>query len=357
MKTALTNASLLISFSLVSLFAQASPQISDLKYQGNDLHVMGTGFGTFDGSILSWDDFERHDAGTSISNLTPITGHTWTMISEKSGNRGITIDNEHVISGKNAVKVDWSDGLAAIRAFGWAGKGPYDQLYISYWRWMEGNYLPSLMNHKQFYVYGNGTASELPQLILMIPAGQKCWGANGNYDAYTLWNLSSKLANNMATPSTCWEDTSYKFNRWEVFVKLNTPKTVSNGILEVLMDNRKIINNQAYPARNVDGSFKDFRLGHMAEGFSATAKAWFDDVYIATTRARVEVCESDIYENCRIKHIQYVKPSDWSDTSILVDLRNLDEFKGEKSYLYVIDHNGEISGQGQEVPAPMSPTQ
>ena len=44
----------------------------------------------------------------------------------------------------------------------------------------------------------------------------------------------------------------------------------------------------------------------MAQGFFSTAKAWFDDLYIATTPARIEICNADIYELCTIKHIQYV---------------------------------------------------
>ncbi len=147
----------------------------------------------------------------------------------------------------------------------------------------------------------------------------------------------------MSNPSTCWEDTSYKFNRWEVFVKLNEPETVKNGILETRVDGKLIINNQSYPARNVKGSFTDFRLGHMAHGFESSAKAWFDDVYIATTRARVEVCDSNVYENCKIKHLQYADPSKWLDGSISVDLHNIEAFKEKDGYLYVIDKNGEVS--------------
>lgn len=354
MKTVFTNTALLISFSLGSFFAQAAPEISSMQYEGADLRIEGTGFGDFGGQVLSWDDFESHTTGTGISGLQPIAGHTWGMITENNSNKGITIDDEHVISGKNAVKVDWfTGGLVNIRAFGWAGKGPYSQLYISYWRRMEGNYLDGgTMNHKQFYVYGNGSASELPQLILMIPAGGRCWGANGNYDAYTEWNLTSDEANNMTSPRVCWEDTKNKFNRWEVFVKLNTLGQ-KNGILEMHVDSKQVINNQSYPARNVNGEFKDFRLGHMAEGFSSSAKAWFDDVYVASTRARIEVCDAEVYSNCKLRHLQYAKS--WTAGSITVDLRNLNDFKQGDSYIYVIDKNGVVSAQGKLIPEPSAP--
>jgi len=347
MKTVFVNAAVLVGFSITALFAQANPNVQKITYAQNlSSHTLveGAAFGDMGGSVLSWDDFEAQPLNTNMKGLTPIEGHTWGTIFDYGG-QGVAINNQYAISGNKSVKIDWSaDGSEAMRAFGWAGKGPYDQLYFTYWRRMEGNYItPGTMNHKQFYVYGNGTQDGLPQLILMMPAGERCWGINGNYDAYSFWGLSSEEANNITSPRVCWEDTSNKFNRWEVFVKLNQPATVSNGILQMRVDGKLVINNQHYPARNVAGNFTDFRLGHMAHGFESTAKAWFDDVYIATTQARIEVCNSNVYENCTIKHIQHVKPGSWTDTSISVDLRNVGAFKEMNSYLYVIDKNGNPS--------------
>src|SRR5690606_16774544 len=112
--------------------------------------------------------------------------------------------------------------------------------------------------------------------------------------------------------------------------------------------------NNAYRIRYVDGKFNDFRLGHMAGGFSDSAKAWFDDVYISTTQARIEICNASAYKQCTLKHLQYVDSKDWGSQSITFSPRNLSLFKGEKVYLYVIDQNGNVSN-GFPLPRPTPP--
>jgi hypothetical protein len=90
----------------------------------------------------------------------------------------------------------------------------------------------------------------------------------------------------------------------------------------------------------------------MAHEFTGSAKAWFDDVYVSSTQARVEVCNASTYDACTIKHLQYVDPAKWTDTQIELKLRNMSAFKGSPAYLYVVDKDGNVSS-GIKLNAPL----
>lgn len=345
---------LVIALTPASLLAAAPVITTTSQTDGGPLTITGNGFGSFDGEIVSWDDFESHPVGSKITGLKPIAGHTWSNIYGYNG-LGIVIDKDIYGEGTgNTVKVDWTIDPEGIRAFGWAGKGPYNQLYISYWRLMTGNFDPATANHKQFYLYGN--KSEFPQLMPVIPAGQTRWGMYNNVST-GLISASNPNPNNINTLGWNWGNTNSIPQRWELFAKLNTPYTEKNGIIQVRLNGKLGIDNRNYQMRHVDGEFTDFRLGHIATGFYKTAKAWFDDVYIATTPARVEMCDSKVYEECTLKHIQYVKPEDWTPTSIKVSLRKVGDFKFSSgvAYIYVINSLGEVSNPYPS-PEPLTPT-
>lgn len=346
----------LLNLSLMTLSAFAAPTITKINLASaitSPTVITGSSFGVFGGEIASWDDFETQPVNTNPYGLTPIKGATWTTIYDYKG-QGITVNAEKSVSGSKSMKVDWSiDPDTGIHAFGWANKGPYTQLYITYWRWMQGNYDGKVTgaNHKQFYLYGNNAG--LPQMIAFMEAGETDgrWGVNGNYDATPL-GLPYNEKMNISSEDWRWSTTTNKFQRWEFFVKLNNPVSSKNGVIQVRVNGKLGVDNRNYPAANVNGQFTDFRLGHMAHQFTDSAKAWFDDVYVSSTQARVEVCNASTYEACTIKHIQYVDPAKWTDTQIELKLRNMSAFKGSSAYLYVVDKDGNVSA-GTKLNAPM----
>ena len=330
---------------------EAAPKIQSIDIntsQRDTFEIVGTGFEDFNGEIVSWDDFQAHENGSKIEGLIPIKGHSWSRLGDKNST-DIAIEKQ---SGSNkALKIEWSVSSETIRAFGWANKGPYDQLYISYWRKMSGGFDKSKSNHKQFYLYGN--VGEFPQAMPFMPGGQNRWGFYNNVSEGAI-TAENPNPNNINTLGWIWENTKDKFQRWEFFIKLNEPYTMKNGVVEAWLDGQKGIDRHDYRVRNVNGKFIDFRLGHLAAGFDRSESnptAWFDDVYIATTQARVEVCNNDRYEDCTIKHIQYVDPTNWSPTKISLNFRNMPAFKEKNSYVYVIDKNG-IPSNAFKVPKP-----
>ena len=106
--------------------------------------------------------------------------------------------------------------------------------------------------------------------------------------------------------------------------------------------------------------FDDFRLGHMAQGFSGSAKAWFDDVYIDNTSARIELCTLSSWEliqstgaHCEIQ----IPHTTWDDNSLEFTV-NLGSFTQDDIdgglLLFVIDENGVVSN-GFAVTVDISP--
>lgn len=343
-----------IALGIFSVPALAAPQINTIQ-QGNmethEMVVSGTNFDSFDGTIVSWDDFEQQPKSSSIYGLKPIAGTTWTTLYDYKGT-GLIIDTARSISGNKSVLVDWSKDKTDPRGFGFAGQGPFSKLYITYWRYMTGDFVAATSNHKQFYLYGNKNG--LPQGLSLIPGGDSTWGFHPNFDtgAITALNVNP---NNYNSKTWTWQNTSNKFQRWEYYIELNNPYTVANGTIKVWLDGELGINNTAYRARNVDGQFVDFRLGHMTHGFESSAKAWFDDVYISTTQARIEICNANVYERCTIKQLQYVDPANWSNTKISFKLRNLSELKEHSAFLYIVDKNG-VPSNPMALPKPLPPT-
>lgn len=344
-------ASALLASSIVCGSVTAAPTLTALSgtvAQGSTVTVTGSGFGTFGGAIVSWDDFEAQTVGAPINGSRAPIGGTWTTQYNYTGS-GARFDGTKVRSGALAAHLDWSRDSNTIRAFGWAGRGPFSKLYITYWRQMQGDYVAGTgFNHKQFYLFGNGR-SELPQLMPVIPGGASYWSVYNNSGMAQTGTQSN--ANN---GGWTYENTVGVLQRWEFWFVLNDVNA-ENGVVKVWKDGELGVNNSKYNIRQVDGQFKDFRLGHMAQGFNSTAKAWFDDLYIATTPARVELCDQPVWSNCTDRDIQVVDPTSWSDRRISFTLRNAGSTPLAGRYLYVIDSNGVANTNGLPISSERMP--
>lgn len=242
------------------------------------------------------------------------------------------------------MKIEWgADGGYSIRAFGWSGKGPIEKIYISYERFMQGNYSSSNSdNHKQFYLFGDN--SEFPQFMPLIPGGENSWAVYNNSG-----KASSRLNGERGYSSAGWnyDNTKERFQRWEWYLKLNEPYTEFNGIVNGWVDGKKSWDFSDYRFAYNSGKFDDFRLGHMAQGFFSSAIAWFDDVYTATTPARAEVCYSELWANCGSEKTLLVPvPSAWSDSRVEVESRAGSLSASNDLFLYLVDSEGRVNSKG-----------
>jgi hypothetical protein len=333
-----------------AIAAPAITNVSGAIAEGSSISITGTSFGTKNPvAPISWDNFENKTVGADVHNTVPIDGHTWTVIKLSPGTDEVRFSNVRAHSGTKSVKISWL--AESINAFGWAGKGPYSQLYISYWRYQTGTYVQGQHNHKQFYIYGNAnvpTGSEVPQAISFIPASDTRWGWMNNQNEC---DLSASITD------VTYDQTRDVWNRWEVWIKLNTP-SVADGVVMKWIDTVLKINRSNYKHRcdnNPTGQWKDFRLGHMWQqtGTPQLKEAWFDDVYLDVTRARVEVCNTPTWAGRT--HCEIQRPTAWSDTSVTVTLN-----RGSLSnpavfgYVYVVDADGNANANGYPLVLPIN---
>lgn len=317
--------------------------VGELKV-GNTIEIHGNNFGTMDGKIISWDDFEGQTTGAVINGAKSVIGGNWSTIYNYSG-KGAIFDDFKSHSGSKSAHLNWSVNKHTIRAFGWRDRGPYNKLYISYQRYMEGDYkAKNKDNHKQFYLYGN--KKQFPQGMPLMPAGTSVWGFYNNVGN---GKISWSERNNKNTKGWKYSNTIGKFQRWEWYIQLNKPYTASNGIIRGWLDGLQGIKNESYRHTYVDGKYVDFRLGHMAQGFNDTAKAWFDDLYIATTQARVELCDKPLWMDCRNKDVQVADEVTWGNSNLSFTLNSGFLNYSEAIYLYVVDKNGVANTTGYKL--------
>ena len=87
------------------------------------------------------------------------------------------------------------------------------------------------------------------------------------------------------------------------------------------------------------GAYRDFRIGHLDNSYADydSLYAYFDDLYVATSRARVELGDAPDFDDCTRRDIQVF--TSWSDEEIRLRLR-LPDGTDAPRHLFVVDAEG-----------------
>lgn len=330
----------------VTFNAYAAPTVTEVATgpTPGSIVLKGSSFGTMNGSIVTWDNFDTQAAAAQITGKAPVIGPKYNTL--VGNNAALTFTSSKAHSGNLSAKIDWPLSGGRIASFGWSGQGPFSQLYITYWRYMESNEDPllSTTNHKQYYLYGSDTSLgyQMPQAMPFIPQGTQNWGFyNNNSTSQGSWSST----NNINTIGKNWSNTLNRWGRWEFWQKLNDDPACTigsncNGELKVWIDAALATSRNDYKHRFVNGRYADFKLGMMHGTTSIPAYGYFDDLYIATTQARVEIGNAADWNACTQREIQI--PQSWTDGQIEISL-NKGAFKDATAYIFVVDSNGEVS--------------
>ena len=325
--------------------AVAQPDISSVSGEfvaGESIRIFGSSFGT-EPQVISWDDFEGGTVGDQLRD--PVIGPTWTFQHPSSNTPVPSYHGSHAYSGSQSSKVAWKEpGWSgySINAFGWGGEGPYNSIYLSYMRYHDPsrNEAPSSMNHKQVYTFGpvsSGGHYEQQQFMpFMIPGGQQSFATMLQDSPADIWYWSD---------APRYYNSNYSWGRWEVWLDYEDSAELNDGHF-ITWYNYVVKRNAAdQNLCDVSGGnmVKDLRIGHMFQGYNELeyVRSYFDDVYIATTRARIELGNAPTFEACTKREIQVA--SDWVGTQIDFELRPVQFTSGETVYLFVIDEQGNAS--------------
>jgi len=158
--------------------------------------------------------------------------------------------------------------------------------------------------------------------------------------------------------------------RYETWTQLNSSPGTANGQFRVRVTNPTTgavvvdnnFTNVMYNGPSNSGNFRYYVLqnyfGNAGDSGSgqpdnANAAAWWDDIYVSQSQARVEICTSPTYSGCTSREIQ--PASSWADGSVTVKLNKGNMATMGSTYLYVTNSRGETNSQGFPVVAGTAP--
>lgn len=138
------------------------------------------------------------------------------------------------------------------------------------------------------------------------------------------------------------------WNRLEAYYRYSDPG-IANGALLTwvnLQPNAAFENALTRTSASATAVLDSFLLPLMADRLSNLhLRVYVDDVYVDTTRARVEIGDAPQWANCTRRELQI--PEAWSPTEIRVRVHQGRLANGSTAYVYVVDASGAvINGSG-----------
>jgi len=305
---------------------------------GNSITISGSGFGgKSQAAPLKYDDFEAGTLGVQVgngwftsSNLSdawPIYANTYkraTGVAEKSA---YCQHDRAYNSVLGLVGLNWGYG---------------QEVYVSMWYYCTTAGAPS--RNFKFIQFNSGSAGDwLPP---EIRADQYPNGSNGHAYATDCaevliaqdWSLGGDLM------TGAW-------HRVDMYVNTGQYGGAADGLCKGWRDL-----SQWWSFGNFDFDFSTANFNHIyfagyfaQDTGSPTPQLWWywDEIYVDTTQARVEVGNASTWSGCTQREIQI--PSAWSGSSITITANkgSFGSFSGK--YLYVVDSSGNINSNGYAI--------
>lgn len=335
----MTNKMLLLPATVVFLVAvlpfttdrtpQAAPGLSVSSILGTIVHgstlmISGSGFGTKPtGSPLKWDDFEGGGSGNALS------GWDFTGTVNPTYSTGVRRTNSTMSGRANFTQGSWGSNFGIDNT-------TFNTVYFDAWYYYDVTYPVVSRNHKLFRLHANTSGS--PNLYYNVYCNT---AGHFSQDGVSTgrWHVWPNIGSD------------YFASNWahiQVYLQASSPGG-TDGVAHMWIDGVKVVNENAFTTREAGDStwnalwFGNY-LGHDAEGSCAAigdTYTYWDDVYVDTTPARVEIGDASTYSASRHREIQL--PDSWSDSAISVRLNRggFSSFSG--LYLYVVDAQGNAS--------------
>lgn len=362
---------LLIICGVVSLpsLLSAEPRIDKFTGQlthGNSITITGASFGTKPSPVpLKYDDFESGTVGNDLGNGWDISNGcgangTNPKYSSTVFRGGSSTKSARVVFDGSCIGGGTSNAANfAIR------NRAMPKLYLDFWYNLD-SIPPYSRNHKLFRIHSD---KYTPNIYYQIYCATQPRASliqdmpNGNlppnqYDA--LVNLD---------PGYAAEYLNGKWSHFQVYFEESTPGQY-NGTAEIWIDGVKVVdrvNNFWNHGTNENGAYwSDLYFGNYfahdagnCAAHTASASTYWDNVYVDTTRARVELCSSSTWNNRR--HCEIQIPQAWSSNEIGIKLNqgSFNTFNDKSLFLYVVDANGLVNQNGfvlcPECPGPPRP--
>jgi hypothetical protein len=304
--------------------------------------ISGSSFGTKSPAApLKWDNFE---SGTVGQKVVPNNGWTREDAFDK-----VDVTYTNVNQRAGSTRSTYHDLTHSNPSFGMdPGAGTWGELYVSYYN---RHHITTMgtssgpKNIKEFKIFGNLHDILHPSFGLEIaevdPGPSSYFGGRfGQSDSLQgmAWGLAS-FPNDQWIRREFWlrtgDSPGQRFKYWQdsqLYEYFQSPGNFPGGMGATWGDD--------------GGLFRQIWFLEFIRGGSA-GYSQFDDVYIDTTQARVEIGNAATFNSCTHREIQI--PTAWSGTSITVTANQGSFENGKTAYLYVIDADGNVNAQGYPI--------
>ena len=350
---------------------------------GSSVTVSGSGFDTFttvadtvwlggpSGAIESGTTNAVINLGSgwstpSSASRDPIYSTSWAHSGSKSILTERITDTVRLAGG-------WSENYANPFQYDLGSPG-ISEGYVSFWMYWTTGSLASCDQFKILRIQSQaGTVSDAngSTLYLHKYLGTSEWlnlcDDNQPYNAECYPSTPATLCQMQAGTHTGGEIFSIdksQATRVEYYWKENSSLGASDGSVQIIMhepngegikDAVTLDGNLRTRSSSMLGTFTTgLKRAFIFQGFignncnDAYAEyAYYDDIYIAKSRARIELGNASTWDGCSRREIQ--KATSWSATSVSFEANTTGWTTGQTAWLYVVDKNGLHNTNGVEV--------
>lgn len=331
---------LIFLWALLAGTAYAAPGIvsySGTIQDGESVTIFGSGFGNTLPTVYKWDDFESHATGEDVG--AGPGDISWSHTNAATNPCQISSDSPRTGSTKHARANFYTSSIyrgGLYFAYGGATPSP---VYIS-WHWRYILTGSESDNWKPFWPVGLGSTPNGPRVSI-------CYGGE--------CNVTIIADENKAYIERVFQGAPTKNNwvRYDFYGEQSTPNTSDGTIIlrRQTSTSSKMIDVFAFDGNvktrgdtsNWDRSF----FGDYADaGSGVEIDIDFDDVYIANSRARIEIGNDPVFTDCTHAEIQI--PTAWTSSEITFTVNRGSFAADDTAYLFVIDEDGGVS-DGYEI--------
>jgi hypothetical protein len=327
--------------------------VSGAVQPGASLTISGTGFGVKPvAAPLKWDSFESGTNGAVVGNgWATTTGCSPSPCKPPIYTTGVTRPNS-----TKSVRANFEDngrtdcpdpeGCSWSSSFGLTNV-PLPKIYLDAWvYYAPAN--PSSRNVKLLRVHTNTYAPNLYFNIYCVesPDGARLGQDGGGTGIYV--------------PDAPWRGSSFFAGNWrhiQMYLAESSP-SVGDGSAVLTIDNATSINRLGsnFVTRTAStqfwntiwmGNYVGHGVGSPCYASPGNTYTYWDDAYVDTTRAHVEIGNAATYSLCNHREIQI--PTAWSSNSITITANRGSFASLGNSYLYVVDRNGAVNTVGYQL--------
>lgn len=250
------------------------------------------------------------------------------------------------------------------------GSSGSDKIYMSLWLYLDkGVSTSKSWQWKNFIATSNSnlyvSLNNLESAVFFEPwyFNNVSWGNSGSPHVY-YWDVAQSRS--ILSTTTGAPADSYLWKEWQridLYLQRSSSGGVADGIVYFnRMGRSSAMVNKTNVITHVAGD-NPWRYLDLSNGIASVYEGFLklnvrmDDVYVDTTQARVEICDTQAWADRT--HCEIQPATEWTDGQITVNFNRGNFTTSQDVYAYVVDSNGVVNSTGSKftirTPAPTAP--